>query len=70
MHRKVRTCLWFAERGVDAARTYVEIVPNSRIEAVRDNGHSDDPMVVEFMLAGAPMMILTAGPRYELTPAA
>ncbi|WP_306259848.1 VOC family protein [Pararhizobium sp. IMCC21322] len=67
---KVRTCLWFAERGIDAAKAYVEIVPDSRIEVVRDNGQPDDPMVVEFMLAGAPMMILTAGPHYKLTPAA
>jgi len=67
---KVRTCLWFAERGIDAARQYVKIVPDSRIEAVRDSGKPDDPMVVEFTLAGAPMMILTAGPHYELTPAA
>lgn len=27
-------------------------------------------MVVEFTLHGAPMMILTAGPHYKLTPAA
>ena len=27
-------------------------------------------MVVEFTLAGAPMMILTAGPHFKLTPAA
>jgi len=67
---KVRTCLWFAERGIDAAKEYVELVPNSRIDAVRDNGQPDDPMIVEFTLAGAPMMILTAGPHYKLTPAA
>jgi len=67
---KVRTCLWFAERGIDAAREYVGLVPDSRIEAVRDNGQPDDPMIVEFTLAGAPMMILTAGPHFKLTPAA
>lgn len=67
---KVRTCLWFAERGVEAAREYVSLLPNSRIEAVRDNGRPDDPMIVEFSLAGAPMMILTAGPHHKLTPAA
>ena len=67
---KVRTCLWFAKRGIDAAREYVSIVPDSRIEAVRDSGQPDDPMIVEFTLAGAPMMIMTAGPYFELTPAA
>ncbi|WP_324752017.1 VOC family protein [Roseovarius sp. Pro17] len=67
---KVRTCLWFEKGGLDAAKEYVSLVPDSRIEAVRDSGQPDDPMIVEFTLAGAPMMILTAGPHYELTPAA
>lgn len=67
---KVRTCLWFEKGGHEAAREYVGLVPDSGIEAVRENGQPDDPMVVEFTLAGAPMMILTAGPHYKLTPAA
>lgn len=67
---KVRTCLWFEKGGHDAAQEYVKLVPNSRIEAVRENGQPDDPMIVEFTLAGAPMMILTAGPHYKLTSAA
>jgi len=67
---KVRTCLWFEKGGLEAAQEYVQLVPDSRIEAVRDNGQPDDPMIVEFTLAGAPMMILTAGPHYKLTPAA
>ncbi|RLJ41328.1 putative 3-demethylubiquinone-9 3-methyltransferase (glyoxalase superfamily) [Litoreibacter meonggei] len=67
---KVRTCFWFEKGGVDAAEEYVSLLPNSKIDAVRDSGRPDDPMIVEFTLAGAPMMILTAGPHYELTPAA
>lgn len=67
---KVRTCLWFEKGGAEAAREYVSLVPDSRIEAVRENGQPDDPMIVEFTLAGAPMMILTAGPHHKLTPAA
>lgn len=66
---KVRTCLWFAERGIDAAKLYVELLPDSRIDTVTDYGNPDDPMVVEFTLAGAPMMILTAGPHHKLSPA-
>jgi len=66
---KVRTCLWFAERGIDAAKTYVDLLPDSRIDTVTDHGNTDDPMVVEFTLAGAPMMILTAGPHHTLSPA-
>ena len=68
--RKVRTCLWFARRGIDAARFYVSLLPDSRIDAVVDHGNPDDPMVVEFTLAGAPMMILTAGEMFEHSPAA
>lgn len=67
---KVRTCLWFERGGVEAAREYVQLVPDSRIEAVHENGQPKDPMIVEFTLAGAPMMILTAGPHHKLTPAA
>ena len=67
---KVRTCLWLAERGIDAAELYVSLLPDSRIESTKEYGQPDDPMVVEFMLAGAPMMILTAGPHFKLSPAA
>ena len=67
--RKVRTCFWFARRGIDAARFYVGLLPDSRIDAVVDHGRPDDPMVVEFTLAGAPMMILTAGEMFEHSPA-
>lgn len=67
---KVRTCLWFEKGGHEAAQEYVKAVPDSRIEVVRENGQPDDPMIVEFTLAGAPMMILTGGPHYKLTPAA
>jgi predicted 3-demethylubiquinone-9 3-methyltransferase (glyoxalase superfamily) len=66
----VQTCLWFEKRGHGAAQEYVALVPDRRIEAVRENSQPDDPMIVEFTLAGAPMMILTAGRHYKLTPAA
>ena len=68
--RKVRTCLWFARRGIDAAQFYVGLLPDSRIDAVFDHGQPDDPLVVEFTLAGAPMMILTAGDMFQHSPAA
>lgn len=67
---KVRTCLWFQKGGREAAEFYVSLLPNSGIDAVYANGQPQDPMIVEFRLAGAPMMILTGGPHYELSPAA
>ena len=70
LEKKVRTCLWFHKGGVEAAEFYVSLLPDSRIDGVMDHGVPDDPMVVEYTLAGAPMMHLTAGPHYTLTPAA
>ncbi len=67
---KVRTCFYFEKGGRDAAEFYVSLIADSQIDSVLPHGRPDDPMVVEFTLAGAPMMILTAGPMYELTPAA
>ncbi len=67
---KVRTCLWFERGGLTAAKFYVSLLPNSAIDAVYEHGNPADPMVVEFTLHGAPMMILTAGPHYKLNPAA
>jgi predicted 3-demethylubiquinone-9 3-methyltransferase (glyoxalase superfamily) len=67
---KVRTCLWFEKGGLEAAKYYVTLLPWSAIDAVYEHGNAADPMVVEFTLHGAPMMTLTAGPHYKLTPAA
>ncbi|MGF1649010.1 MAG: VOC family protein [Hyphomicrobiaceae bacterium] len=67
---KVRTCLWFEKRGLEAAEFYVSLLPWSVIDAVYPHGNPDDPMIVEFTLHGAPMMIMTAGPHYKLSPAA
>ena len=68
--RKVRTCFWFSRRGIDAAQFYVTLLPDSRIDTVFDHGRPDDPMIVEFTVAGAPMMILTGGEMFEHSPAA
>ena len=65
----VGTCLWFASGGLEAARRYVALVPNSALETVAEEG-GPEPMVVRFTLDGAPFQILNGGPRYRLTPAA
>lgn len=70
LEKKVRVCLWFQTGGLKAAEYYVTLLPDSRIDAVFEHGNAADPMVVEFTLGGAPMMILTAGNMYKLTPAA
>ncbi len=67
---KIRTCLWFEKRGLEAAEFYVSLLPWSAIDAIYPHGNPADPLVVEFTLHGAPMMILTGGPHYKLSPAA
>lgn len=67
--QKVRTCWWFERDGLAAARFYAALLPDSRLEG-EVNPDDGEPLVVEFTLAGAPMMILNGGPHYAQTPAA
>ncbi len=66
---KVRTCWWFKEDGHKAAAHYVSLLPDSFLEGSVPTS-AEPPLVVEFTLAGAPMMILNGGPHYAQTPAA
>ena len=69
MNHKVRTCLWFNKKGLEAARFYVSLLPESFIET--DSSSSDgDPVVVNFTLSGVPFMALNGGDRYKHSPAA
>jgi predicted 3-demethylubiquinone-9 3-methyltransferase (glyoxalase superfamily) len=65
---KVRTCLWFEKDGLEAARFYVGLIPNSALET--DAPHGLQPIVVAFSLAGVPYQILNGGPHFRPTPAA
>ena len=67
---KVRTCLWFDGQGEEAARFYVSLLPDSRIENVVRPDPGGPALVVEFALAGAPYMVLNGGPQCGHTPAA
>ena len=67
---KVRTCLWFEKGGLDAALFYVSLLPDSHLESEYAARPEEEPLTVEFMLAGAPYQILNGGPNYKLTPAA
>lgn len=67
---KLRTCLWFQTGGHEAAEVYVDLLPDSRIDAVMPGDNPDDPLLVELTLGGAPFQFLTAGEHYKLTPAA
>ena len=67
---KVRTCLWFDSRGEEAARFYVSLLPDSRIETVSRPEPGGPALTVDFTLAGAPYQVLNGGPLYPQTPAA
>ncbi len=67
---KVRTCLWFDGNGEQAARFYVSLLPDSLIENVVQSSADEPPIVVEFTIAGAPMMILNGGPQFTHSQAA
>lgn len=56
---KVRTCLWLAGGGEAAVAFWTSLLPDSRIEG--GHGPEGGPrLVIEFTLAGAPMMVLNA----------
>lgn len=67
---KLRTCLWFDKNGLDAAKFYVSLLPDSRLDSEYTANPGYEPLTVEFTLAGAPYQILNGGPHYKLSPAA
>jgi predicted 3-demethylubiquinone-9 3-methyltransferase (glyoxalase superfamily) len=69
LQQKVRTCLWFNGNGHEAAAFYVSLLPDSRIEGSY-GPEGGPPLIVEFRLGGASMMILNGGPQFQPTPAA
>ena len=69
LQKKVRTCLWFEGKGREAAEFYVSLLPDSYIDE-KFAAFEDEPLVVEFTLAGAPMMTLNGGPMFKHTGAA
>lgn len=72
---RVRTHLWFAEKGHEAAQFYAEVVPNTRITHVvhATAGIPDvaegEPFIVELDVDGHAVTILTAGPSLTLDEA-
>ncbi len=72
---KISPCLWFDGEAEEAAKFYVSLLPDSRIEKVQKNsidgpaGKAGSVLVVEFTLAGQCFMALNGGMRFEYTPA-
>ena len=65
---KIRPCLWYPEKAEEAARFYVSLLPDSRIDSVTTlpadspSGPAGSVQVVEFTLRGQPFMAMNAGP--------
>ncbi len=72
---KISPCLWFDGEAEEAAKFYVSLLPNSRIERVQKNvtdspgGKAGTVLVVDFTLAGQRFMALNGCTRFEYTHA-
>jgi predicted 3-demethylubiquinone-9 3-methyltransferase (glyoxalase superfamily) len=70
----VTPCLWFDDKGEQAAELYTSVVKNSRIAHVARYGEAGprEPgsvMLVTFELGGRTFTALNGGPEYTHTPA-
>src|SRR5215208_5876522 len=65
---KIVPHLWFADKAVEAAKFYVSLFPDSRVDSVTPiaadtpSGPAGSVQVVEFTLAGQQFMAINAGP--------
>jgi predicted 3-demethylubiquinone-9 3-methyltransferase (glyoxalase superfamily) len=75
MTQKVTPCLWFDGQAEPAARYYVSLLPDSRIDQVvrsaadTPSGPAGMVLVVEFTLAGNKFRGLNGGPQFPFTEA-
>jgi len=72
---KIAPCLWFVNEAEEAAKFYVSLFPNSRIDRIQKNvidspgGKAGTVLIVEFTLAGQRFLALNGGERVEYTHA-
>jgi predicted 3-demethylubiquinone-9 3-methyltransferase (glyoxalase superfamily) len=72
---KISPCLWFNGEAEEAAKFYVSLLPDSKIEHVQRNtvdsrsGKAGSVLVVEFTLAGHRFMALNGGKSFDFTHA-
>jgi predicted 3-demethylubiquinone-9 3-methyltransferase (glyoxalase superfamily) len=71
----ITPCLWFDGNAEEAAKFYVSVFPDSRVDAVHlapsdyPAGKTGDVLVVEFTLMGQPFTGLNAGPQFRFNEA-
>ena len=72
---KISPCLWFDGEAEEAAKFYVSLLPDSRIDKIQKNpvdgpaGKAGTVLVVQFTLAGQEYLALNGGMRVEYTHA-
>ena len=72
---KISPCLWFDGEAEEAAKFYVSLLPDSRIDGIQKNlvdgpaGKAGTVLVVQFTPAGQEYMALNGGRRFEYTHA-
>jgi predicted 3-demethylubiquinone-9 3-methyltransferase (glyoxalase superfamily) len=75
MTQKVTPCLWFDGQAEQAARYYVSLLPDSRIDQVfrspadTPSGPAGMVLAVQFTLAGNKFHGLNGGPQFPFTEA-
>jgi predicted 3-demethylubiquinone-9 3-methyltransferase (glyoxalase superfamily) len=73
--QKIFTHLWFATQAEEAARFYVTIFPNSRIDRVAalmsdsPSGPPGSVTIVDFTLFGQRFQAMSAGPHHDFNDA-
>jgi predicted 3-demethylubiquinone-9 3-methyltransferase (glyoxalase superfamily) len=70
MTSKISTCLWFDGNGEEAAKLYVSLIPGSELISSFRPGPDGPPLLVDFVLGGAPYQTLNAGPQFPHSEAA
>jgi len=73
---KITPFLWFDHQAEDAAKLYVSVFPNSKINHVarypgdgKEGGETGKVMIVEFEIDGQKVTAMNAGPTFKLTEA-
>lgn len=72
--QKITPFLWFNDKAEDAARFYVSVFRNAKLDKVTRYGDAGPgpkgtAMTVEFELEGVRFVALNGGPHFTITPA-
>ena len=71
----ITPCLWFDGNAEEAAKFYVSVLPDSRVDAIHrapgdyPAGKAGDVLLVEFTLMGQPFTGLNGGPQFRFNEA-